>query len=168
MLGGPQAGLLMGAGEIVERCHAHPLYRAVRPDRACFATLEAVLRRHLAGEALPIDRLWEAPESTRPRLERLAERTGGEIVAADAYLGGGAAPERPLAGSAVAIPGEQALLDRLRSGEPSVVGYLRQGRVVLDLRTVDPADDEALIGAVTAAIADLGARGDGGAGEEPE
>ncbi len=158
LLGGPQAGLIVGRHDSVERCRRHPLYRALRPDRAAFAALEAVLRRHLAGGELPLDRLWPDPAEHRKRLERAAARLGAEIVPADAYVGGGAAPEAPIAGEALAIAGGDALLRRLRRGEPPVVGYLREGRLLLDLRTVDPEDEEELLDAVRRALAG----GDGG------
>lgn len=156
LLGGPQAGLLAGRRELVERCHRHPLYRAMRLDRLRSVALDGVLRRHLAGEAMPLDRLWPEPSAHRARLERAAARMGAEVVAADAFVGGGAAPERPIPGEALALAGDDRLAERLRLGEPSVVGYLRGGRLLLDLRTVDPADDDDLIAAVSAA------RGSGG------
>jgi len=148
LLGGPQAGLLVGRAALIERCRRHPLYRALRPDRTVLAALEGVLRLHLAGAPLPLDRLWPDPLAHRGRLERAASALGAEIVAAEAFLGGGSAPEAPIPGEALALPGDDALLARLRLGEPPVVGYLRQGRLILDLRTVAPEDDETLIGAV--------------------
>ena len=152
LLGGPQAGILVGRAPLVERCRRHPLYRALRPDRTVLAALEGVLRLHLASAPLPVDRLWPAPEAHRARLERVAAALGAEIVPAEAFLGGGSAPEVPIPGEALALPGEDALLARLRQGEPPVVGYLRQDRLHLDLRTVAPEDDDALIAAVQSAI----------------
>jgi L-seryl-tRNA(Ser) seleniumtransferase len=152
LLGGPQAGLLVGRAPLVERCRRHPLYRALRPDRMALAALEGVLRLHLAGSPLPLDRLWPAPEAHRARLERAAAATGAAIVPAEAFLGGGSAPEAPIPGEALALPGDDALLARLRQGDPPVVGYLRQGRLHLDLRTVAPEDDDRLIAAVQSAI----------------
>ena len=152
LLGGPQAGLLVGRAALLARCRRHPLYRALRPDRTALAALEGVLRLHLTGAALPLDRMWPDPETHRGRLERAAASLGAEIVAAAAFLGGGSAPEAPIPGEALALPGDDALLARLRLGDPSVVGYLRQGRLLLDLRTVDPEDDEALIAAVQFAL----------------
>jgi L-seryl-tRNA(Ser) seleniumtransferase len=148
LLGGPQAGLLVGRAALLARCRRHPLYRVLRPDRTALAALEGVLRLHLTGAPLPLDRLWPDPSAHRARLERAASRLGAEIVAAEAFLGGGSAPEAPIPGEALALPGDDALLARLRLGDPAVVGYLRQGRLLLDLRTVDPLDDEALIAAV--------------------
>ncbi|HSL84299.1 MAG TPA: L-seryl-tRNA(Sec) selenium transferase, partial [Thermoanaerobaculia bacterium] len=158
LLGGPQAGLLAGRREVVERLRRHPLYRALRPDRATYAALEAVLRRHLAAEPMPLNRLWPEPEAHRRRLEGVAgalaealAEAGApepEVVPAEAFLGGGSAPERPIPGLALALPGGGGLLARLRSGDPPVVGYLREDRVLLDLRTVDPEDDPELVEAV--------------------
>jgi L-seryl-tRNA(Ser) seleniumtransferase len=156
LLGGPQAGLLCGRAELVARCHRHPLYRALRPDRTVFAALDGVLRAHLAGDGLPLDRLWPEPAAHRRRLERLAARLGAAIVPGDAYVGGGAAPERPIPGEVLALPGGERLAARLRTGEPPAVGYAREGRCLLDLRTLDPADDELLAAAVERARAGLG------------
>ena len=152
LLGGPQAGLLVGRATLLERCRRHPLYRALRPDRTALAALEGVLRLHLAGTALPVDRLWPDPEVHRARLERAAGALGAEIAPAEAFLGGGSAPEVPIPGEALSLPGSDALLARLRLGDPPVVGYLRQGRLILDLRTVAPEDDDALIAAVRSAL----------------
>jgi L-seryl-tRNA(Ser) seleniumtransferase len=155
LLGGPQAGLLVGRAPLIERCRRHPLYRALRPDRAALAVLEGVLRLHLAGASLPLDRLWPDAPAHRARLERAAATLGAnvaEIAPAEAFLGGGSAPEVPIPGEALSLPGSDGLLARLRLGSPPVVGYLRQGRLILDLRTVAPEDDDALTAAVAAAI----------------
>jgi L-seryl-tRNA(Ser) seleniumtransferase len=152
--GGPQAGLLVGRRLAIARCRSHPLYRALRPDRLTYAALEEVLRLHLAETALPLERLFVEPLEHRRRLAALAASLGAEIVPAEAFLGGGSAPERPIAGEALAWRGDA----RLRSGEPPVVGYLRDGRLVLDLRTVDPADDAAVAAAVARALAAEAAR----------
>ncbi|MES1243703.1 MAG: L-seryl-tRNA(Sec) selenium transferase [Acidobacteriota bacterium] len=148
LLGGPQAGIMIGRAPLVAACRKHPLYRALRPDRMTFAALEGVLRLHRAGHPLPLDRLWPDPAEHRARLEKAALDLGAEIVEADAFLGGGSAPEEPVPGEALALPGDDELLASLRRGDPPVVGYLRQGRLVLDLRTVDPEDDPLLIAAV--------------------
>ncbi len=156
LLGGPQAGLMVGRRSVVELCRRHPLYRPLRPDRASYAALEAVLRRHLAGLPMPVDRLWPDPAVHRNRLDAVATALGpaaaAERVSSEAFLGGGSAPERPIPGEALALDGGDALLARMRTGHPPVVAYLRDGRLILDLRTVDPADDEALVAAVTRAL----------------
>ncbi len=148
LLGGPQAGLIVGRRESVERCRRHPLYRALRPDRAVFAALDGVLRAHLSGAPLPLDRLWPEAEEHRKRLASVAGAIGARIVPAEAFLGGGAAPERPIPGEALALPGDEGLFRRLRQGDPPVVGYIREGLLMLDLRTVDSKDDPLLVDAV--------------------
>ena len=156
LLGGPQAGLLLGRREPVERCARHPIYRAVRPGRLVTAALDGVLRLHLAGRPLPIDRLWAAPEELEHRLQPLAARLGAEVRPAPAFVGGGAAPEIALPGPALALPADESFVERLRRGGdglPPVLGALRDGRFWLDLRTVAPADDETLARAVEQARA---------------
>ena len=152
ILGGPQAGLLVGEEELIRRCRTHPLYRALRPDRACFAALEGVLRRHLGEQEMALDRLWQEPGRLRLRLERLAAAIGGEIVASDAFIGGGSAPESPIAGEAVALPADDLLQRRLREGEPPVIVFQKSGRLLIDLRTIAPQDDETLSAAVKSAL----------------
>ncbi len=152
LLGGPQAGLLVGKRAAVDRCRTHPLFRALRPDRFTLAALDQVLRLHLAGGPLPLDRMWGGDDLDR-RVRTAATDLGGELVPADAFLGGGSAPEQPLPGRAVALPDEGDLLTRLRLGDPPVVAYAREGKVILDLRTIDPRDDASLLEAVRTALA---------------
>lgn len=151
LLGGPQAGLLVGTREAVDRCRRHPLYRALRPGKMTLAALEGVLRLHLSGTALPLERLWGDPATLRGRLTAVGGRLRGELVPAEAFVGGGSAPERPIAGEALSLADGTRLADLLRAGDPAVVGYVRDGRLVLDLRTVDPEDDEDLVAAVVRA-----------------
>jgi len=153
LLGGPQAGLLVGRGALVEACRRHPFYRALRLGRLPAAALELVLRRYLAGAGFPVDGLWPDPGAHRARLERAAAALGAAIEPAEAFLGGGSAPDEPIAGEALSLPALPGLAERLRGGRPPVVGYVRAGRLVLDLRTVDPADDETLVAAARAALA---------------
>ena len=151
LLGGPQSGILLGRREVVERCARHPIYRAVRPGRLVTAALDGVLRLHLAGRPLPIDRLWASAQDLERRLAPLAARLGAEVLPAPAFVGGGAAPEIPIPGPALALPGDERVAARLRAGGdglPPVLGVLRDGRLWLALRTLDPADDETLARAV--------------------
>jgi L-seryl-tRNA(Ser) seleniumtransferase len=151
LLGGPQAGLIVGRRESVDRCRRNALYRALRPDRFTFAGIEDVLRMHLAGNRLPLSRMWIDAGEHRERLERLAAELGAEIVAADGFLGGGSAPEKPIPGEALALAGRKRWLEEMRHGTPPVIGYIREGRLILDLRTVHPRDDPPLIQAVRSA-----------------
>ena len=154
LLGGPQAGILVGSAQAIDALRRNPLYRALRPDRTCLAALSLVLRRHLAGEPLPLDRMWPDEEAHRLRVEATAAAIGGETVVVDGFIGGGSAPEAGIPAPAVALPADDLLLRGLRVGEPPVVGYQRDGRLLLDLRTVDPDDDEALVAAVRRARGD--------------
>jgi L-seryl-tRNA(Ser) seleniumtransferase len=148
LLGGPQAGLVLGSADLVQRLRRHPLYRALRVDKTTLAALEATLR----GPEPPVARMLAAdPAGLRARAEAIAARlvaAGVDAAAADsqARVGGGGAPEHPLPSAAVALPAGFA--ERLRAGSPPVVGYVAADRTLLDLRSVDPADDDALAAAV--------------------
>jgi len=150
LLGGPQAGLLVGTRDAVEACRRHPLARAVRIDKLSLAALEATLALHrdpvAARRTLPVLAMLEADEATLSRrADELAAATGGTVVAATARVGGGALPLLELPGPAVAIDpgpaGADALAADLRAGDPAVVGRIHDGRLLLDPRTL--TDDEA-------------------------
>ena len=151
LLGGPQAGLLLGRSDLIEACAGHPLYRALRPGRLVALALDEILRRHLAGESTPLDALWPDPAAHALRVASVASAIGAEVGTAEAFAGGGAAPGEGIPGPVLVLKGSDALAARLRAGAPPVVGYLREGRLLLDLRTVDPADDDGLLQAVQAA-----------------
>ena len=148
LLGGPQAGLLLGRADVVERLRRHPLQRALRVDKLVLAALEATLR----GPRTPV---WQAltadPARLRERCAALAGHTGGEVVPSTGAVGGGGAPGLPLPGWAVALP--EAYAPLLRAGEPCVVGRLERGACLLDLRCVPEADDGRLSAAVAAVAA---------------
>jgi L-seryl-tRNA(Ser) seleniumtransferase len=153
LLGGPQAGLVLGRTELVQRLRRHPLYRALRVDKTTLAALEATLRGPLppVQEMLAVD-----PDRLRARARAAAERlaAGGVdavAVEAEARVGGGGAPEHPLPSAAVSLPASYA--EPLRRGEPPVVGYLAEGRTLLDLRSLSPSDDDDLVAAVLAVAA---------------
>jgi len=149
LLGGPQAGLLVGTRAAVEACRRHPLARAVRIDKLSLAALEATLALHrdpaTARHALPVLAMLEAGDATLSRrAHELAAATGGKVVASTARVGGGALPLLELPGPAVAIDpgpaGATALAAALRGGDPAVVGRIHDGRLLLDPRTL--TDDE--------------------------
>jgi L-seryl-tRNA(Ser) seleniumtransferase len=165
LLGGPQAGLLLGRTALVDRAMKHPLARAVRVDKltlaALIATLDLYLTQSLAG--LPVwDMLGVSAESIAARARawqsRLMERGAAvEVVAAESTVGGGSLPGERLATTALAIApargGAADLLRRLREHEPPVIGRIVEERVLLDPRTVLPDEDDVVIDAVLAALA---------------
>ncbi len=148
LLGGPQAGLVLGRAELVQRLRRHPLYRALRVDKTTLAALEATLR----GPLPPVQQLLATdPAELRARAGAVAERLAAagidaQVVDAPARVGGGGAPEHPLPGVAVSLPAVFA--GPLRLGARPVVGYLEDGRTLLNLRSLLPADDGALVDAV--------------------
>jgi L-seryl-tRNA(Ser) seleniumtransferase len=153
LLGGPQAGLMVGAREAIEACRRHPLARAVRIDKLSLAALGATLALYrdpdLARAELPVLAMLDAPaEALDARARRLAEACGGEVVATTAKVGGGALPLLELPGPAVAI--EVALAQALRTGDPVVVGRIVDGRLLLDVRTLTDAEAELAAAAVRA------------------
>ncbi|MGV0699316.1 L-seryl-tRNA(Sec) selenium transferase [Mycolicibacter sinensis] len=147
LLGGPQAGLVLGRREIVARLARHPLARAVRADKLALAALEATV----AGGLPPVTLALHADtESLRCRAELLATAVGAETVPHDGRVGGGGAPGVPLPGWAVRLPETAAA--RLRAGDPAVLPRVHDGACLLDLRCVPEADDARLLAAVRAAL----------------
>jgi L-seryl-tRNA(Ser) seleniumtransferase len=140
LLGGPQAGIVVGRAELVERLRRHPLQRALRADKLTLAALEGTLALYLdAPERVPVLRmLREDHGAVRARAARLAELVGGEVEETVARVGGGALPLAELPSFACAV--EEGLAAPLRRGDPPVVGIVRDGRLLLDCRTM--TDDE--------------------------
>jgi L-seryl-tRNA(Ser) seleniumtransferase len=148
LLGGPQAGLLVGRADAIARARAHPLARALRLDKLGLAALEATLRLYLYPERalreIPVLAMLTAgQDALTARAERLAALIpGAEVVPSTAKVGGGALPLLELPGPVVAIGGAgiDALAAALRQGEPPLIGRIEAGRLLLDPRTL--ADDE--------------------------
>lgn len=143
LLGGPQAGLLLGRTELIERLRKHPLARALRVDKLTLAALEATL----TGPVPPLPRSLRVDvDSLRARARTLADRLAASVVDGEAVVGGGGAPGAVLPSAAVAVEAELAAA--LRTGEPAVLGRVVGGRLLLDLRAVPPEQDPMLIDAV--------------------
>ena len=140
LLGGPQAGIVAGRADLVEKLRRHPLQRAVRVDKLTLAALEGTLLLHLDAPArIPVLRmLGEDPDTVRARAVRLAELTDGTVEETVARVGGGALPLAELPSFACAL--DESLAAPLRDSEPPVVGIVRDGKLLLDCRTL--ADDE--------------------------
>jgi L-seryl-tRNA(Ser) seleniumtransferase len=155
LLGGPQAGLIFGRAELVQRLRRHPLARALRVDKLALAAMEASVQ----GPATPTWRYLHAdPDQLRRRCERVAAALAAgcdgagpalgsvEVVPSAGAVGGGGAPGLQLPGWAVALPEHYA--EALRAAEPAVVGRLERGRCLLDLRCIEEAEEADLIAAV--------------------
>jgi L-seryl-tRNA(Ser) seleniumtransferase len=154
LLGGPQAGILLGRADLVERLRRHPLQRALRADKLQLAALEGTLALYrdpaVARREVPVLRmLGEPAEAVRARAERLAELVGGEVEETVARVGGGALPLAELESFACAV--EETLAGTLRQREPPVVGIVRDGRLLLDCRTLADTEVDEVARAVAAA-----------------
>jgi L-seryl-tRNA(Ser) seleniumtransferase len=150
LLGGPQAGLVLGDPATLDALRRHPLARALRVDKLTLAALEATLR----GPAAPVTAyLHVGADVLRTRTERLAEAVGGDVVETTGRVGGGGAPGVPLPGWAVSLPEPCARL--LREADPGVVARVERGRCLVDLRCVPPEQDDDLEAALRVALASL-------------
>jgi L-seryl-tRNA(Sec) selenium transferase len=147
LLGGPQAGILLGTKGAIAAVKKHPLARAVRIDKLRLNALEAAITTpaNAVQQALHLD-----PACHRARTEAIAAAVGGEIVEHAGRVGGGGAPEYPLPGVAVALPEE--LAPKLRQHTPPVVARQHQGRCLIDVRCVPEAQDKELIAAIRAVM----------------
>jgi L-seryl-tRNA(Ser) seleniumtransferase len=153
LLGGPQAGIVAGRADLVERLRRHPLHRALRIDKLSLAALEGTLLLYLEPERalaeVPVLRmLHERIEAVHARAERLAAVLGGEVEETVARVGGGALPLHELPSFACAV--EESLAAPLREHEPAVVGIVRDGRLLLDCRTLAEAELDEVAAAVAA------------------
>ena len=146
LLGGPQAGILLGTKDAIAAVKKHPLARAVRIDKLRLNALEAAISTpsNAVQDALHLD-----PQNHRERTEVIAQAVGAEVVPHDGRVGGGGAPEYPLPGYAVSLPEHYA--DALRRQDPPVVGRVHQGRCLVDIRCV-PADHDATVIAAIKAV----------------
>jgi L-seryl-tRNA(Ser) seleniumtransferase len=158
LLGGPQAGLILGRRELISKISKHPLMRAVRPDKVTLAVLQETLNSYLEGAhaELPLWKLAKAPtEELEGRARTLADSVTGaigsnkaEAVPTTSVSGGGSMPGAEIPSWGIALAPAEMSADRLdaalRRGDPPVVGRIEDDRVILDLRTVFPKQDEAL------------------------
>ena len=153
LLGGPQAGVVVGRADLVERLRRHPLQRALRADKLTLAALEGTLSLALdsrARDQIPVLRmLHESLETVRSRAARLAALVGGEVEETVARVGGGALPLAALPSAACAV--EESLAEPLRLGEPPVIAVVRDGRTLLDCRTLTDTEIDEVVAAIAVA-----------------
>ncbi len=166
LLGGPQAGILLGGAELVGRASRNPLARALRPDKLALAALAATLDLHLSGRRgeIPLYRMLAADlGGLATRAEAIARGAAGAglscaVVDTEAVAGGGSGAEATMESRAVAISGPfpaGELASRLREGDLPVIGRIEAGRLLLDLRTVAPEEDSELLEALVGAARSL-------------
>jgi L-seryl-tRNA(Ser) seleniumtransferase len=161
LFGGPQAGIIAGRGDLVQRLRGHPMARALRPDKLGIAALHATLVEHAREgvPGLPLHRMVATSvDELRVRARAIADGLGlssPAVVDCDATIGGGSLPGDRMDSVAVRVAtgSATALAKRLRTGVPPVVGRIEDDALLLDLRTVDPMDDEAVIEALAGALA---------------
>lgn len=164
LLGGPQAGLIIGDRRWVEVISKHPLARAVRADKTCLAGLAATLRHYARGEATSQIPVWRMIATPAREVEEAVQEAVRALVAAgvpatyhktEATIGGGSLPGARLPSAAICLHRDaltdtvDALAQRLRTGDPPVFGRVDDDRLLLDLRTVDPREHHVLISAVS-------------------
>jgi L-seryl-tRNA(Ser) seleniumtransferase len=155
LLGGPQAGILIGNKALVDRLRRHPLSRAVRPDKLCLAALAATLMHYLRDDAvqkIPVWQMIAAPlDQLQTRSEAWAERLGqGEVIPGQSTVGGGSLPEETLPTSllALSVRYPNAFTSHLRKAGPPIIARIEDDRVVLDPRTVLEEQEEDLLRAL--------------------
>ncbi len=159
LLGGPQAGILIGKRTWIEPLGRHPLFRAVRPGKTALAWMDRVLAAHSAGrlDEIPLYAMLDTPlQALRRRARRIVKRLARAGVSAtaaptEATLGGGTTPGATIPSYGLRLPGDQRLAAALRSVRPPVIGHIENGEVVLDLRTVFPSQDAEMTNSIIVA-----------------
>lgn len=155
LLGGPQAGIIVGKSDMMLKVRRHPLARALRIDKLTLAGLSATLLHYLRGEALQSIPVWRmiaaAPEDLKHRAETWYERIGkGEVIAERSTIGGGSLPEETLPTFVLAleVPGVNDFAAQLRKARPAVICRVQNDRALFDPRTVLETEDDQLIDAI--------------------
>ena len=159
LLGGPQAGIIVGKRALIEKLRRHALYRALRPDKLCLSALSATLLHYLKGEAeraLPIyQMLSRSAESLQNQAQSWQQKLGfGEVLPGFSTVGGGSLPEETLPTWLLALPvkSPQKMLTNLRACQPPIIARIENNQVVLDPRTVQPEDEAALMAGLQSVI----------------
>jgi L-seryl-tRNA(Ser) seleniumtransferase len=164
LLGGPQAGMLSGRSDLIARMRSNSLFRALRVDKLTYAALEATLLAYVKGDhnAIPVLRMMHlSKEEIGTRAKAIAARVRSskmsvEVLDGESVIGGGAAPSATLPTRLLAITCEETSADelsgRLRASDPPIIARVEDGRVLLDLRTVLPEQDETVVQTLTQVV----------------
>jgi L-seryl-tRNA(Ser) seleniumtransferase len=163
LLGGPQAGLIVGRSDLLARVRAHPWARAVRMDKVALAGLQATLTHYVQGEATEKVPVWGMISRSLEDIERQAQRwaqqcgaldLAAEVVEGRSTVGGGSLPGGTVPTWLVAldVPSPDALAEQLRHATPPVIARIEDDRLLLDPRTVLPGQEEALLAALREAV----------------
>jgi L-seryl-tRNA(Ser) seleniumtransferase len=168
LLGGPQAGIIAGRKELIQKIEKDPLMRALRLDKMTLAALEATLRLYLHEEramhelpglrmlATPVSELRQRCETLAARLEKIDGVSAASVSEDTAFVGGGSLPDQAMTTCVIELAatgvGDDELARRLRTSFPAVIGRLRDGKLLLDLRTVFSRQEESLFDAVRRAV----------------
>ncbi len=151
LLGGPQAGIILGKADLIARLKRHPLARAIRADKLCLAALSATLLHYLKGDAeceIPVWRMISASmDELKKRAEGWQRQVGGEVIEERSTIGGGSLPEETLPTYVLSfdIPRVDQFAARLRQAKPALIARVQNGRLLLDPRTVLQEEDDQVV-----------------------
>jgi len=158
LLGGPQAGIILGRKDLIDQLKVHPLARAIRADKMALSALSATLDHYIRGEALATVPVWQMISADQKAISSRAEKwkkalKQGDIIEAQSMVGGGSLPGETLPTFVLALEVDHPnqFLEILRNGSPSVIGRVEDDRVLLDPRTVLPVQDTDFINALRSA-----------------
>jgi L-seryl-tRNA(Ser) seleniumtransferase len=158
LLGGPQAGILVGKKTLIDLLKQHPLARAIRADKLCLAALTATLDHYRKGEALDKIPVWRMISRSLADIEAEAQawarQVGGTVIPGESTVGGGSLPGATLPTALLALEVSHAdnFAAKLRVSNPPVIARIAEGHVLFDPRTVLPGQEQRLISAVVAAL----------------
>jgi L-seryl-tRNA(Ser) seleniumtransferase len=159
LLGGPQAGIILGKADLIAKLKKHPLARAIRADKLCLAALSATLLLYLKDKALQEIPIWQmisvTPQALKDRVEGWFVTLGmGEVIPSRSTVGGGSLPEETLPTFVLSLQvrSPNRVLERLRQYQPPVIARLEDEKIVFDPRTILPEQEQDLISAIRSVV----------------
>jgi L-seryl-tRNA(Ser) seleniumtransferase len=153
LLGGPQAGIILGSKDMIGHVRDNPLTRALRVDAVTYAAMTATLEAYVSGtpEEIPFWRsALMAPDDLEGRALKVAAAVRGDVFEGVSRVGAGSAPDVEIPGPLIRLPGDGNLFDRLLQGDHPLLARRLEGDLIIDLRCVDPDDDERVVEAIEA------------------